>query len=69
MRIRFLVSIASATWSYEPDQVDEVPDDEARAHIASGNAVAVEDVPVESTASRAPAEAERAVRPSVRRAR
>lgn len=68
MRIRFLVSIASHTWSYGAGQEAEFPDDEARAHIAGGNAVAVTPV-IESTESPAPAVAERAVRPTVRRGR
>ena len=41
MRVRFLTSIASASWSYAPGQEADFPDAQALAFIESGIAAPV----------------------------
>lgn len=48
MQIRFLVSMAAATWSITPGDVVDWPDDAAAAQIAAGHAEAV--TPIAPTA-------------------
>lgn len=63
MRVRFLVSIASADWSYVPQQEVDIDDELARRFIVAGHCEPV--TPAVETAT-APATAETADQPKAR---
>lgn len=62
MKVRYLTSEASHTWTREYGQIYDLPDDEAAAAIAAGKAEPVADEPEAATR----AVRETAVKPSAR---
>ena len=48
MKVRILTSIASATWSYGPGEIVDMPDEQATTWIKSGLAAPADEKPVET---------------------
>jgi hypothetical protein len=63
MRIKFLQSVAATAWAYLPNEVHDVPDDQAAQYIA--NDVAVRMVEIEATEA-APGQPARSLRQPTR---
>lgn len=49
MKVRILTSIASATWSYAPGEIVDMPEKQAKTWIKSGLAAPVETGPKRET--------------------
>lgn len=62
VKVRYLVSEASATWSREPGLICELPDDEARAAIAAGKAEPIPEEEESAASETAPETATRSAR-------
>lgn len=48
MKVKILTSIASATWSYAPGDIVDMPDKQAKTWIKSGLAAPVEERVIET---------------------
>lgn len=62
MKVKVLTSIASATWSYAPGEIVDMPDDQAKTWIKSGLAAPIETGPEVETAMLEPPEKRKRVK-------
>jgi hypothetical protein len=53
-RVKILVSIAAADWSYHPGQIVDIPEEQASTWIASGLAEATEPATAPTPAAKPP---------------